>query len=440
MDTADPGGFFSEENSEIQRKSIEWSNTMHGIPTMDNVFSVMNEGRQYLTDGPLRTLNPYSARLAASEIVRGSVMRVIAHRFAMNMAPLVADLLEGDDSMVAAALQDPIVDIVRPLRAGIRTDFARVWFGDDARLFLVTGLLMQPAAIKTIDRLPGGIRAGTLRAGMWVTQAANDVVAYRGLRGKQREKSANKRWSEGPRDHFFIEQESQRGNWQERFLLDCLARGLKMDARSFLIHNTEAATEHIIAYLTDVYHGFIAYNDTITSCDKLRSVLARLHMSSVLAYMANQQNGEAEYNNRYVESSPAGPGRYISGREPLVHVHQQRGGYDIVANQASTYAAATRRNRNRCPGPDALSPIGAEAGASDELRRAMKSILRRHDDQAFRTLDRSFSEIDVVTALGAAVGRVLMDVGFVAFDRADISRQLQPRYKATSTGAYILAR
>src|SRR5258708_33200815 len=126
---------------------------MHSDPTVENVFSVMNEGYQYLTGGPLGSLEPHNARLAACEIMRGVVVRVIAHRFAMNMAPLAAGLLEGDDSIVGAALQDPVVGVVKSRRARIRTDFARVWFGDDARLFLVTGLLMQSVVHKTIDQL-----------------------------------------------------------------------------------------------------------------------------------------------------------------------------------------------------------------------------------------------------------------------------------------------
>lgn len=439
VDPENLGGYFSEENPAVQQKSVEWSNAMHCDPTVESVFSVMNEGRQYLTDGPLGSLEPHSARLAASEIIRGAVVRVIAHRFAMNMAPLAASLLEGDDFIVRAALQDPVVGVVKPPRAGIRTDFARVWFGDDARLFLVTGLLMQSIAHKTIDQLPNGIRAGTLRAGIWVTWTANDVVTYRGLQEKQTEEPANKSWSEYPRDHFVIEHESERGDWQERFLLDCLARGLKMDAHSFLIHNTEAATEHIIAYLTDAFHGFIPYGGRATSNDKLRSIIARLHMSSVLAFMVNWQNSEAEYNNRYVESASVGPGRYASAREPLIHVSANGRNYDLVPNLASNYARASRGKRNRCPGPDALEPVGAEIDASGRLRRAMKSVIHDYDEQTLRTLDRPYSEIDVITAFGAAVGRVLIDVGFAAFDQADVARQLRPRYQATSTGAYILA-
>jgi len=424
----------------VRQKSVEWSNAMHKEPTVDNVFSVMNEGRQYLTGGPLLSLEPHSARLAASEIMRGAVVRVIAHRFAMNMAPLAAGLLEGDDFMVRAALKDPVVDVVRPLRAGIRTDFARVWFGDDARLFLVTGLLTQSVVHKTVDQLPSGIRAGTLRAGIWVTWAANDVIAYRGLQKKQTRQPANRSWSDGSRDHFVIEHESERGNWQERFLLDCLARGIKMDAHSFLSHNTEATTEHIIAYLTDAYHGFIPFGCRATSDDKLRSVIARLHMSSVLAFMANWQNGEAEYSKRYVESASVGPGRYVSAREPLIHVSPNGQNYDLVPNPSSNYAKASRGKRNRCPGPDPLEPLGAEIDASDRLRRAMKSIMRDYDEQALRALDRPYSGIDVITAFGAAVGRVLIDVGFAAFDQTDVARQLRPRHKATSTGAYILSR
>lgn len=435
----DPGGYFSEENPTVQQESVEWSNAMHGDPTVENVFSVMNEGRQYLTDGPFGSLEPHSARLAASQIVRGAVVRVIAHRFAMNMAPLAAGLLEGDDFIVRAALQDPVVDVVKPSRTGIRTDFARVWFGDDARLLLVTGLLLQSVTHRTIDQLPSGIRAATLRAGIWVTQAANDVIAYRELQEKQSAEPVNKSWSEGPRQHFVIRHESERGNWHERFLLDCLARGVKMDACSFLIHNTEASTEHITAYLTDAFHGFIPYGDMATSNDKLRSVIARLHMSSALAFMANWQNSEAEYNNRYVESASVGPGRYVSAREPLVRVSPNGQNYDLVPNLASAYAKATRGKRNRCPGPDALEPLGAEIDASGRLRRAMKLIVHDYDEQALRALDRPYSEIDVITALGAAVGRVLIDVGFAAFDQADIAHQLRPRHKATSTGAYIFA-
>lgn len=440
VDSEDPSGYFSEENPAVQQKSVEWSNAMHSDPTVENVFSVMDEGRQYLIDGPLGSLEPHSARLAVSEIMRGAVVRVIAHRFAMDMAPLAAGLLEGDNFIVTSALQDPVVDVVKPARAGIRTDFARVWFGDDARLFLVTGLLMQSAAHKTIDQLPNGIRAGTLRAGIWVTWAANDVIAYRELQEKQIEQPANKSWSDGPRHHFVIGHESERGNWQERFLLDCLAGGVRMDAHSFLIHNTEAATEHIIAYLTDIFHGFIPYGDRATSDDMLRSVIARLHMSSALAFMGNWQNSEAEYNNRYVDSASVGPGRYVSAREPLVHVSPNGKNYDLVPNLASTYARATRGKRNRCPGPDALEPLGAEIDASGRLRRAMELILHDYDERTLRTLDRPYSEIDVITALGAAVGRVLTDVGFAAFDQADVARQLGPRHKATSTGAYILAR
>jgi hypothetical protein len=357
----------------------------------------------------------------------------------MNMAPLAAGVLEGDDFIVSAALQDSVVDVAKPPRAGIRTDFARVWFGDDARLLLITGLLMQSVVHKTIDQLPNGLRAGTLRAGIWVTWAANDVVAYRGLQEKQTGQSANKSWSDSPRDHFVIEHQSERGNWQERFLLDCLARGPRMDAHSFLAHNTEATTEHVVAYLTDAYHGFIPYGGRATSNDKLRSVIARLHMTSVLAFMGNWQNGEAEYDNRYVESASVGPGRYVSAREPLVHVSPNGQNYDLVPNRASNYAKATRRKRNRCPGPDALEPLGAEIDASDRLRRAIKLIVRDYDEKVLRTLDRPYSGIDVITAFGAAVGRVLIDVGFAAFDQADVARQLQPRHKATSTGAYILA-
>jgi hypothetical protein len=69
----------------------------------------------------------------------------------------------------------------------------------------------------------------------------------------------------------------------------------------------------------------------------------------------------------------------------------------------------------------------------------MKSIVHDYDEQALRALDRPYSEIDVITALGAAVGRVLIDVGFAAFDQADIAHQLRPGHKATSTGAYIFA-
>lgn len=436
----DHGGFFSEEDSVVQEKSVEWSNAMHRDSTVENVFSVMNEGRQYLTGGPLGSLEPHSARLAASQIIRGALVRVIAHRFAMNMAPLAADLLEGDDFIVRAALRDPVVDVVKSPRAAIRTDFARVWFGDDARLLLVVGLLMQPVAYMTIDQLPDGLRAGTLRAGMWVTSAANDIIAYRKLQEKQAEGPVNRSWGDGPRNHFVIKDESERGNWQERFLLDCLARGVKMDARSFLVHITEAATEHIVAYLTDVFHGFIPYSGSATSHDQLRSVIAHLHMTSVLAFMGNWQNGEAEYNDRYVESTSIGPGRYLPAREPLVHVVPSGQHYDLVPNPASTYARATRGNRSRCPGPDALEPIDAEIHSSDRLRRAMRSVIGDYGEQSLRMLDRHYSKIDIVTAFGAAVARVLIEIEFVAFDQEDVARQLRPRHKATSTGAYILAR
>src|SRR6266478_5825714 len=113
VDPEDPSGYFSEENPVARQKSVEWSNAMHSDPTLENVFLVMNEGRQYLTGGPLGSLEPHSANLAACEIMRGAVVRVIAHRFAMNMAPLAAGLLEGDDSIVGAALQDPVVGVVK---------------------------------------------------------------------------------------------------------------------------------------------------------------------------------------------------------------------------------------------------------------------------------------------------------------------------------------
>lgn len=436
----DHGGFFSGKDSAVEQKSVEWSNSIHGDSTVENVFSVMDEGRRYLTDGPLGSLEPHSARLLASQLMRDVIVRVIAHRFAMNMAPLAADLLEGDDFIVRAGLRDPVVDVVKSPRAAIRTDFGRVWFGDDARLLLVAGLLVQSVVQRTIDQLPNGLRAGTLRAGIWVTAAANDVVVYRKLQEGQTDGSAGTSRGDGSRRHFVIDDESKRGNWEERFLLDCLARGLKMDARSFLIHNTEAATEHVVAYLADAFHGFIPYYGRATSRDQLRSVIARLHMTSVLAFMGNRQNGEAEYNNRYVQSASTGSGRYVPAREPLIHVSPNGENYDLVPNPASKYATATRGNRSRCPGPDALEPLGAEIDANDRLRRVMRSVIRGCGEQALRTLDRPYSEIDVLTAFGAAVARVLIDIGFVTFNQVDVARQLWPGHRVTSTGAYILVR
>ena len=70
----------------------------------------------------------------------------------------------------------------------------------------------------------------------------------------------------------------------------------------------------------------------------------------------------------------------------------------------------------------------------------MRSVIRGCGEQALRTLDRPYSEIDVLTAFGAAVARVLIDIGFVTFNQVDVARQLWPGHRVTSTGAYILVR
>jgi hypothetical protein len=431
----DSGGFFSELNPDVPQRSIGWSNAMHADPSVDNVFSIMDQARLDLLQGPFAPLESHSARLAAAEIVRGSVVRVIAHRMAMNLAPLAAAILSGDDGSVRGALGDPAIGVVKAPTAGVRTDFARVWFGDDARLFLVTGLLMQSVAHATVERLPGGIRAGTLRAGIWVTHAANALVRHRGLQSEQKTATVNARWSEEPRSHFVIRNDADRGKWQERFLLDELASGPKMDARTFLVHNTEAATEHVVAFLTDVMHGFAPYRRA-TAHDRLRSVIAGLHMVSALAYMGNQQNAESEYRGRYVESAPTSG---VPRRAPLVLVQPNGSDYDIVPNPASDYAKASRGKRNRCPGPDALEPLGAEVDASNELRAAMNSIVAGGGSAAARLLDRPYSEPDVIAALGAGVSQSLMRLEFVTFDEKDVARQLRAPHRATSTGAYVLA-
>ncbi|MEU4240989.1 hypothetical protein [Actinoplanes sp. NPDC026619] len=431
----DFGGFFAERNPDVPEMSIEWSNAMHANASVSNVFSIMDKAYSYLLGGPLSRLERHSARLTAAEIVRGVVVRVVGHRMAMSLAPLATAILSGDDSIVVNALEDPTARAMRAPRAGVRTDFARVWLGDDARLLVVIGLLMQPVALATVDQLPSGIRAGTLRAGVWVTHAANALVRHRGLQREQAEATADARWGDSPRSHFVIRDDSDRGGWRQRYLLDALAPGPKMDAQSFLLHNTEAAAEHVVAFLTDVMHEFAPYPQA-TAADRCRAIIARLHLVNALAYMGNQQNAESEYQGRYVESDVNSG---VSARIPLVSVQPHDSGFEIVPHPSSDYAKVTRGRRGRCPGPDALEPVGAEIQVSGDLRTAMTSILAGRSAGATRLLDRPYSEPDVITALGAGVSSCLMRRGFATFDRKDVAGNLGPADRATSTGSYVLS-
>lgn len=413
--------------------SIAASNAMHADDSVASVFARMNstfDVQMQIYD----RLDYYKRRLTAAEIVRGSVARVLAHRLAMQLAPGVTQLLEGDDGELMEFLQDPIMGAVAPPHAAIRTDFGRIWYGDDARLLLVTGSLMQSAAAETVQNLPGGLRAGMLKAGIWVSQTAAEYAHHRNLTDRI-SLLKHPDWSEKPRGNFVVTGGSQRRSWHDSLLLDELVPGVKMSARDFLVHNTEAATEHIVAFLTDVFHGFLKYPEA-TADDQLRAVIAKLHMSSVLAYMTNQQNAEAEYMNRYVDGGYDETGVRRALREPLVMVSPTGAEFDIAPNPASKYIKASRRNRQRCPGPDPLAPIGAEVRISDNLRGALKQVLHGYSKERLALLDRNYSEPDVIAALGAAVGTRLQNLGYARFD--DVAANLRPAEMAVSTGAFIL--
>lgn len=429
----DRTGYYTEKDPDVHRMSIRWSNAIHRDPEESHVFAVMDQAlrtsiESHVSPGSL------NAQLAAAKLVRAALARVIAHRVAMHLAPNAVALLSGDDSAVRKVLDDPSAKVVAHPRAGIRTDFARVWFGDDARLLFVLGTMTHQASLQTLDELPLGLGTGVRRAGEWVTEAAKSLVKDRGLEAKESRK-IDGRWSEEPRGNFVIDSAStERVKWNQSFLIDGLANGIKMSAREFALHNAEAATEHIVAFLSDCLHGFAGHPRATTS-DRVSAVIDHLHLTSALAFMGNRKNAEAEYKDRYVWADDGHDGPRTPRRAPMVLVTGQDSRYVLVPNPDSHYADASRAKRNNCPGPDGLEPLASEVAASSRLRNALKSALPGRDDASHCRLDRHFSLIDVVTALGVATAVRLMKTGFATFD--DVASHLRSPDSARSTGAFI---
>ena len=177
-------GPFDGDDPLPHRLSVQASNAMHQDPTVNNVYTEMDNLRATL----LNTARAESSgdraaavsRLIAARVVRASVVRVIAHRFAMTLAPVAAGLLAGNDTVVRALIDRGHLWPVMGRHAGVTTDWQRVLRGDDARLFTTVALIAHESAVLTLRDVPAGIRAGCLRAGIGLEQAAEAVLTSRG--------------------------------------------------------------------------------------------------------------------------------------------------------------------------------------------------------------------------------------------------------------------
>ena len=418
--------YFSEDDR-IHVLSIGYSNEMHANPEMKAVRSVMTKAYGSFLDLSSH-LEEKSAHLAAARKVRASVGRVVGHHAAMSMASVAVSLLNGYDRRVAAVSREVSWRaMVQPSRAGIKTDFERVWFGDDARHFLTACLVTQPTIEQTGRVQPLGIRIGLHGASIRVRSAARDVIKHRGLEGKLIGRNGIYDPGKNPRENFVSTDGCAPAKWQEAFLIDALANSSPKNADEFLAHNTESSHEHVLALLSDAFHAFQQYPDANFN-DIVRSLVASLHLPSKLAFMGNRQNGHAEYKDRYVE------GKH---REPLVVVDKQ---YTIHPNPASAFAKAKRSQRGGCPGPDPLTPIGRQIDVSAELREVLSGLLAGYDQEIIDRLKRDFSDIDVVAAVNIGVARILNDRGITTFSPKSVAHNLRPEHQILSAGPYIFGK
>lgn len=437
---ADP---FSGDNPELMDYSVEVSRQFHENAAMTRREASLFMRRSFQEFVELQpTIERHSARYTAARMARASLARVISHRFAMNLAPLAAELVEGNTELVKMALQDPGFGIVASPRAGVVTDFNRTWYGDDARLIVTTGLLMSTVADETARRLPVNLRTEFINSHQWVLETAEDLAAYRGLETEQREA-----------DHFVVSNEEEQRRWAERHLLDALTEPKYGEYNGssylrdtdkhlpfpFVRHQVESVAEHTSAYLIDVWHAFTYADGDMSADEPFWAALTHLSGPSVASFMANQHNAEAEYEDRYVLADSQERGKYGSRREPLVLLERDEG-YHLIPNSKSSYAKASRSKRNRCPGSDALEPREDEVEKSEVLRSALKSAgTAWYDARYSAAFDRPFTNIDVATIIGAAAARHLVRCGRATFDDEEVQRHLGPPESATSTGAYVLS-
>lgn len=427
----DTTGFFNPaEDPEWAERSLYWSNFVHADPSVENVRNSLRRAHQDIKQALPGNLSETKAELLTCEAVRAMMTRAVGHYLAVELAPTVTALVEGDDTPVEAMLHDPSFSIVRPRDAAIVTDFNRVWYGDDARLIVATGLLLTETVENAIRnrRLPYGIELGYACATLWSAGLGQQQAREQGIAIDRR-----------PEEYFVISGAEERGRWAERAFHSGLALGGRR-LLDFLRQNVLTAAEHTSAWQIDVLHGFIPHPQA-TPDDYVRAVIAGQHGTSVAAYMPNVINARAEYENRYVRAESPTEGAYGSLRDPMVLVEANGQQYDIVRNPDSAYANASRRLRNKCPAPDALTPLGGEIEVFESLRAAMKkAIAPTYDGPTLTRLDRPYTYPDVVTGLGATVARSMIARGIVTFDGAEVQRHLGGPETATSTGEYILRR
>ena len=424
----------------IGHKSIEFSNRIHSDPSLENVQGVLDEANAFFTD-KYSNMSPESAQLTAARRARGVVARVLSHRVAMNLAPLVADLLSGDNSQVKEVVNDdPFVSVIRPASVGIRTDFGRVWYGDDARVLAVGGLLALSNVEKTVPMLPDSLKLAMPQAGAKVTNAAKEIVKKRGLEDKLAGAVVNRRISQQPRNHLISQDGKKPPKWQESLMIDAWAASTFMGDLAFLNQSAESSQEHIVSIISDVYRGFWEFPEA-TAEDITCALIAHIGLFTDLAAMPNFLNGVAEYQDRYLESTSES-GAIISARVPMVHVVKDPDGvYGIVRNPESAFAKAKKTELNMCPGPEAITPLGSEVGASQKLRNVIVAMLTgRYGKDVLKQFDRHFSSVDILAVFAIAVTRVLVESKFVSFSPEDLVRNLKPAHKIVSAGPYPIER
>lgn len=423
--------FFESNDPELARRSLAWSNAMNQVSSPGEVDQIMDDGLDYVRVHS-SSKNQTTVNLEAAEIVRGSVVRVLGHRQAMAVAPLVTRILNGDTSEVETFINDPLMRALKHPTAGLSTDFERRWYGDDARLLAVTAGLMYQQAQRTAEQISPGVRHGVVRAAEMVMQAAFEWSVEHGM---EREAERAIGCPVSRFDHFAITSDADRGGWRERFIVGNLVPGPRGTVEDFLEHNAEAASEHAVAYLTDVYSAFWPYEaasvDTKTAC-----AVSSLHLLSALAFMGNLPNIEAEYKGRYAETEP---GSGVSARQPLIVVTRDADAmYRQAVNPESAFSKARRATRYRCPGPDSCDPAGEEVAVSATLRHALQSMVRDYGSEVMARFNRNFSEIDVVGSLMIGVARSLIELGYIRLDQANAALQLKQGRRVTSTGAYVI--
>lgn len=383
----------------------------------------------------------YSAQYNAAQITRGAVARLAGYHFTMNLAPLATDMAEGDDKLVRMSMEDERFRMMQSPDATVETNFRRTWHGDDARLMVLMGVLMEPALQKTFRELPGNLRQGLVDTYKWSQQAALELAEHRQLDIDE------------DKNHYEIADDSERGRWTERLLRAVAVNALKYSRGSlpnlelgrsqvFLEQLRETTVEHTAAWLLDVLHGFTPYENA-TSEDMFRAVVAHSYGVSALSFMPNQHNAEAEYRDRYVRADSPEEGMYGVRREPLVVVETNGvGGYTIIPHHKDYRGQAVRGKRNRCPGSDGLKPTEKDKETNAAMRDALKSVIAgcygEDEGHYSKALDRDFAMTDITPIIGAAAARGLVEYGAATFSTPDMQRHLIFEDEVVSTGAYIL--